>query len=90
MTPDILIVREGDGYRLVHGHLRLASVLGMRDEVAVTVPGEGEVRILKTRTGYVVGKDAQCLPLHRECDPHIELTSHITATTRKKGLERNE
>lgn len=65
MSPDILIVRGGDGYRLLHGHLRLANVLGAADEVSVEVPDEGTVSIVKTRTGYVVGKDKQRLPLYR-------------------------
>lgn len=65
MSPDILIVPEADGYRLLHGHLRLASVLGTSDEVAVDVPGEGQVRILKTPAGFVVGKNGQRLPLYR-------------------------
>lgn len=64
MIPDILIVRDGDGYRLLHGHLRLANVLSSAGEVAVEVHGEGKVRIVKTRSGYVVGKDGQRLPLH--------------------------
>lgn len=65
MNPDILIVREGDGYRLLHGHLRLASVLGASDEVLVDVPGEGKVHIARSGTGYIVGKDGQRLPLYR-------------------------
>lgn len=65
MSPDILIVREGDGYRLLHGHLRLANVLLLSDEVAVEVKGEGMVKILKTRNGYVVGSKGQRLPLNR-------------------------
>lgn len=65
MSPDILIVREGDGYRLLHGHLRLANVLLLSDEVVVEVKGEGEVKIVKTRNGYVVGNKGQRLPLYR-------------------------
>lgn len=65
MNPDILIVREGDGYRLLHGHLRLASVLGATDEVSVEVPGEGRVQLSRSGTGYIVGKDGQRLPLYR-------------------------
>ena len=64
MSPDIVIVREGDGYRLLHGHLRLANVMRTSDEVEVEVCGEGKVRIVKTRGGYVVGKDGQRLPLY--------------------------
>lgn len=65
MSPDILIVREGDGYRLLHGHLRLASVLLCSEEVAVEVKGEGDVKIVKTPSGYVVGSRGQRLPLYR-------------------------
>jgi hypothetical protein len=66
ISPDILIVREGDGYRLLHGHLRLANVLGSSGEVAVDVPGEGRVAIVRTPSGYVISKDGQCLPLYRD------------------------
>lgn len=65
MNPDILIVRENDGYRLLHGHLRLASVLLVADEVAIEVKGEGKVNILKTRNGYLVKNGVQRLPLYR-------------------------
>ena len=64
MSPDILIVRDGDGYRLLHGHLRLANVMRTASEVVVEIQGEGKVRIMKTRGGYVVGKDGQRLPLY--------------------------
>lgn len=64
MNPDILIVRENDGYRLLHGHLRLASVLLAADEVAIEVKGEGKVKIAKTRNGYVVGNGPRWLPLY--------------------------
>ncbi len=65
MNPDIVIVRDGDGYRLLHGHLRLANVLRAADEIAVEVHGEGEIKVMKTRTGYFIGKDGQSLPLHK-------------------------
>lgn len=65
MSPDILLVRDGDGYRVLHGHLRLASVLSMRNEVLVDVKGEGKVRIVRTGNGYFAGKDGQRLPLLR-------------------------
>jgi hypothetical protein len=64
MSPDIVIVRDGDGYRLLHGHLRLANVMRTSDEIAVEVRGEGKVRIVKTHNGYVVGKDGQRLLLY--------------------------
>jgi hypothetical protein len=64
MSPDILIVREGDRYRLLHGHLRLANVLRTMNEIAVEVAGEGKVKVMKTRHGYLVRKGEQGLPLH--------------------------
>jgi hypothetical protein len=65
MSPDILIVRDGDGYRVLHGHLHLASVLSTRSEVLVDVQDEGKVRIVRTCDGYFAGKDGQRLPLLR-------------------------
>ena len=65
-SPDIVIVRDGDCYRLLHGHLRLVNVLRASDEIDVDVRGEGKVKIMKTADGYVVGKDARWLPLYRD------------------------
>jgi len=65
MSHDIVIVREDDGYRLLHGHLRLANELGQRDEVDVDVPGEGKIRIVRARSGYLVHCDGKRLPLYR-------------------------
>lgn len=65
MNPDILIIRDACGYRLLHGHLRLANELRISEEIAVEVAGEGKVRILKTRGGYLVSKDDMRLPLLR-------------------------
>ncbi|RJG07642.1 hypothetical protein D3870_18025 [Noviherbaspirillum cavernae] len=63
MNMDIVIIRDGAGYRLLHGHLRLSNVLQSCGEAIVEVAGEGEVRILKTRVGYIVGRGDQRLPL---------------------------
>jgi hypothetical protein len=65
MSPDIVLVREGDGYRILHGHLHLASQLSLRNEISVDVQNEGTVRIVRTRNGYFAAKDGQRLPLHR-------------------------
>jgi len=65
MNLDIVIIRDGAGYRLLHGHLRLSSVLSSKSEVAVDVVGEGTVKIMKTCQGYIVGRDGQRLPLLR-------------------------
>jgi len=64
MSNDILIVREGDGYRLLHGHLRLTSALTLSDEVAVNVKGEGDVTIVRTLNGYSVGRRGGAMPLY--------------------------
>jgi hypothetical protein len=62
-STDILIVRDGEAYRLLHGHLRLANVLRQVNAIEIDVRDEGRVRILKTRNGYVVEKDSKRLPL---------------------------
>jgi hypothetical protein len=49
----------------VHGHLRLATVLGASDQISIDVQGEGKVHVLKTRNEYFIGKDGQRLPLFR-------------------------
>jgi hypothetical protein len=64
MSNDILIVREGDGYRLLHGYLRLTNTLTLSDEVAVNVKGEGEVKIAKTRNGCFVDRREGPMPLY--------------------------
>ena len=63
MTPDILIVRDGEGYRVLHGHLHLASELSMCSEVVVDARDEGKVKVVKTHNGFVVGSDGRRLPL---------------------------
>ena len=65
LSPDILIIRYNDGYRVLHGHLRLASVLSMSDEVLVEAKDEGKVTVIKTRTGFLVNNDSQPLALIR-------------------------
>jgi hypothetical protein len=41
MSDEILIIRGRDGYRVLHGHLRLTSVLSMREKAIVELVGEG-------------------------------------------------
>ena len=65
MSPDILIVRDGDCYRVLHGHLHLVSELIMFNEVSVIAKGEGDVKVVKTHNGYLVGSEGQRLPLLR-------------------------
>lgn len=63
MNHDIVIVRDGNDYRLMHGYLRLANLLRTDHQVEVGIPGEGTIRIMKSRIGYIVGKDGYHLPL---------------------------
>jgi len=63
MSPDILIIREGDGYRLLHGHLHLVSELRMSNAVFVEIKDEGKVRIAWTGGGFFVGEGNRKLPL---------------------------
>jgi hypothetical protein len=65
MSSDVLIIREGNGYRVLFGYLRLAAVLSMANEVLVDVKGEGKAKIIKTPMGLLVNKDSLQLPLLR-------------------------
>jgi hypothetical protein len=66
MNYDIVVVRDGDAYRLLHGHLRLATLIAQSGEAIVDVQGEGTVRIARAHNEYFVGRDGQRLPLHRQ------------------------
>jgi hypothetical protein len=66
VNPDIVIVRDGAAYRLLHGHLRLANVLRAADEIEVEVQGEGPVKVSKAANGYVIGPDGRRFPLYRD------------------------
>ncbi|MFI4940299.1 MAG: hypothetical protein ACHP7O_08180 [Burkholderiales bacterium] len=61
MSPDILIVREGDGYRVLHGHLHLANTMNLTREAQVVASGEGVVKIVKTPSGIFVGEEKRRL-----------------------------
>lgn len=63
MSPDVLIARHNNGYRVLHGHLRLATMLQMGNEALVHASGEGKVRVVKTHRGILVGEGGQRLPL---------------------------
>jgi hypothetical protein len=65
MQHDIIIVREGEGYRLLHGHLRLSNMLHRANPVCIEIKGEGSVKVMKTGAGYLAGKDVPRLPLHQ-------------------------
>ena len=65
MSPDILIVRDIDCFRLLHGHLHLAVALELQTEVQIHVRGEGQLRVQQTRQGLFITKDDLRMPLLR-------------------------
>lgn len=65
LDRDIIIARDGDRYRLLHGQLRLASRLSRHKAVCVDVKGEGPVRISRADGGLQVERAGQRLPLSR-------------------------
>lgn len=65
MNRDIVIVREGGAYRLLHGHLRLANLLKAEGEAWVALSGDERVKIMRSPDGYLVASGAQRLPLLR-------------------------
>jgi hypothetical protein len=62
MSPDILIVKDGNGYRLLHGYLHLENSLNMAKEILVEVKGEGQVRIVKKSGRIYVNDETLRLP----------------------------
>jgi hypothetical protein len=63
MLPDILIVRDGAGYHLLHGHLHLAVMIQDSARVAVEVKGQGTVQVVKSLHGLLVEAEGDQLPL---------------------------
>jgi hypothetical protein len=64
MDTKIVLVRDGEGYRILFGHLRLTSVLSRSREVTVDVRGErGWAKIVRTEEGLHVAKGNLQLPL---------------------------
>lgn len=63
MDSDIWIVRDGNSYRLLHGHLHLVNELSLSGEVYVDVKDEGRLKVVRTTGGFLVGADGDRLPL---------------------------
>ena len=59
MNPDIWVVRDGDSYCLLHGHLHLAIEMAKKIDVYVDIRNEGKARIVKTSDGYAVEHDCR-------------------------------
>jgi hypothetical protein len=67
MNPDILLVREDSGYRVLHGHLHLMTTLNATptesDGVLIEARDEGKVKVIKTRHGIVVEHKTGIIPV---------------------------
>lgn len=64
MDQDIVIVRDGEHFRVLHGHLHLIAEMDMAGEVVVEVRDEGVVKIVKSRGAFLVNKGNTQFPLH--------------------------
>lgn len=66
MSTDILLIRDGEGFRVLFGHLRLTAVLSMYNEALVDIKDEeGGAKVVRTPAGLLVTKNNQQLPLLR-------------------------
>jgi hypothetical protein len=63
MSPDILIIYDDVDYRLLHGHLHLAVLMGDSDKATVEVKDHGTVFISRSRSGLVVEVEGNNVPL---------------------------
>lgn len=65
MSLDVVIIRNCDGYQILHGHLHLANLLNRSTCVSVDVKGEGPVTIVRTRDGIFVDNGKEQLALRQ-------------------------
>jgi len=63
METEIVIAREKDGYRVMHGHLRLTALMSENTEIILNVQGTGDVKVKRTPTGYAVYDGEVSLPI---------------------------
>lgn len=63
MSPDILIIYDSAGYRLLHGHLHLAVLLSDSGKATVEVKDHGSVLVTRSRHGLVVQAGGRHGPL---------------------------
>jgi hypothetical protein len=65
MDNEILMVWEEDGYRVLHGHLHLTTLMSENPEIVINVRGKGEVKVIRTAKGLIVYDGEAGLPLLR-------------------------
>jgi hypothetical protein len=63
MLPNILLIKHPDGYRVLHGHLHLSSMMARGNLAVAHASGEGKVKVIKTAEGLFVGDSDRRLPL---------------------------
>jgi hypothetical protein len=63
MDNEILMVLDKDGYRVLHGHLHLTTLIGQHKEVELHVPGKGNVMVRRAAGGLVVHDGEVSLPV---------------------------
>jgi hypothetical protein len=63
MSPDVLVVRDDDRYRILHGHLHLVSEMSRTDELTVDASGEGNVKVVKTAEGIFISGENRHFPI---------------------------
>jgi hypothetical protein len=67
MCTEVILVKKGSGYRVVFGHLRLAS-LHMNKEIVVQIKEEGKANVIRTSNGLLVRKNSEFLPIFNSAD----------------------
>ncbi|MGZ5883692.1 MAG: hypothetical protein ACXWJE_04945 [Burkholderiaceae bacterium] len=65
MSQDIVIVRDNNEYRLLHGHLHLINKLSKCSEIFIEIKDVGKVKVMKTAAGFMVNLGNQSFPLLR-------------------------
>lgn len=59
------MVRDKDGYRVLHGHLHLTTLIGEYNEIELLVPGKGKVTVRRAAGGLMVHDGEISLPVLR-------------------------
>lgn len=65
MDNEILIVRQDEGYRVLHGHLQLTALLSEAEEIFVSVMGEEPAKVTRAGKQFIVINNDRHFPLLR-------------------------